>query len=541
MEGNNRIQLHRRNGRMIGNKSFQTMQSMINRNATLYPEKIAMKEFETGKACTFKELKDRTRRIGNALRDMGVKKGDRIGILSQNSFEYMESILSVPSAGFIFVPVNFRLAAREMAGVLSDAEPVVLFVDRQYVGTAEQIKDVVPSVKSFVYIGPSDEKPKGWYGYNELIINAPAFDPDIDLLEDDIAMLMYTSGTTGVSKGVMQTHLNCYHNGRTCAFNNHIETDDIGFTICPMYHVTATSSFFGPFYKGATSILFQKWDAENLFKAAHEEKLVAGMLATPMVRMLLETWPAVKDRYDISSMKKLWFAGAGIIPSVYKQFIDTFGCILGEHHGTTETTGVTTNLSAKDIEKELAEGNMRILESCGRNAYDCEAVIVDENDTPVSPPGTGEMKVRGLGTSLGYWRKEEQTRKVFKDGWFYTEDICAVDEKGYVYVIDRKKDMIITGGENVYPAEIEKVLNDHASIRESSAIGIPHPIWGEAIAAIVVLNEGQTMTEAEVIQYCKGKIAGYKVPKSVYFLPEMPRNPAGKISKPELRKQFGAE
>jgi acyl-CoA synthetase (AMP-forming)/AMP-acid ligase II len=331
-----------------------------------------------------------------------------------------------------------------------------------------------------------------------------------------------------------------YHCGRTCAFNNRVETDDIGFTVCPMYHVTASTSIFGPFYRGATNVIFQKFDPENLFKAAHQDKIVAGMLATPMVRMILEAWPNFKDTYDVSSMNKLWFAGAGIIPSVYKQFIDTFGNILGEHHGTTETTGVTANLSVADIGRELTDDNLRILESCGRDAYDCEVRIVDDNDNPVIPPGEGEMKVRGLGTSVGYWRKKEQTNKAFRNGWFYTEDICHIDEKGYVYIIDRKKDMIITGGENVYPAEIEKVINEHPAVRESSAIGVPHAVWGEAIAAIIVLNEGADLDSAALIQYCKGKIAGYKVPKIIHFIPEMPRNPAGKISKPELRQRFAS-
>jgi len=523
---------------MVEGKSFCTVKTMINRNAVLYPDKIAMKEYETGKSCTFKVLKDRANRIGNALRAMGLNKGDRVGILSQNSFEYMESILSIPSAGFIFVPVNFRLAASEMAGVLSDAVPLILLVDHQYTGIVEQIKNTIPFVKNFIFTGPKDKMPEGWYAYEELISNASPEDPDIDVLENDLATLMYTSGTTGLPKGVMQTHENLYHCGRTCSFNNRIETNDTGFTICPMYHVTAFTSFFGTFYRGATNILFQKWDAETLFKAAQDERLVAGMLATPMVRMMLDTWEKIQGKYDISSMTKLWFAGAGIIPSIYKKFIDTFGCILGEHHGTTETTGVTANLSALDIAEELAKGNLKILESCGKSAYDCEVEIVDDDDRPVTRPGVGEMKARGLGTALGYWHKDEQTKKAFRNGWFYTEDICAVDEKGFIYVIDRKKDMIITGGENVYPAEIEKVLNEHPSVLESSSIGIPHPVWGEAIAAIVVLKPGKKATDQEIIQYCKGKIAGYKVPKIVYILAEMPRNSAGKISKPELRKQF---
>lgn len=525
---------------MSKENDFQTVRNLVNRNAVLYPDKTAMKEYETGKSSTFARLKDRAMRIGAAIYALDAKPGDRVGIMSQNSYEYMELTLSVPSAGLVFVPVNFRLAPREMAGVLADAEPAVLFVDEQYVKTAQDIKSEIPSVREFVHIGPQQTRPQGWHGYEELIDRSAPDGWKAPVTEGDLAMLMYTSGTTGAPKGVMQTHLNVYHCGRTCAFNNRIDTDDTGFTICPMYHVTATTSFFGPFYKGATSILFQKWDAESLFKAANDLRIAAGMLATPMVRMLLEAWPAMKDKYDISSMNKLWFAGAGIIPAVYKQFIDTFGCILGEHHGTTETTGVTANLSAGDIAKELTGDNLRVLESCGRDAYDCEVMIVDENDNPVAPPGEGEMRVRGLGTSLGYWRKEEQTKKAFRNGWFYTEDICHIDKKGFIYIIDRKKDMIITGGENVYPAEIEKVLNEHPAVRESSAIGVPHPVWGEAIAAIVVLNDGEKLSDSDVIQYCKGKIAGYKVPKIVHFINEMPRNPAGKISKPELRRQFGA-
>jgi acyl-CoA synthetase (AMP-forming)/AMP-acid ligase II len=260
-----------------------------------------------------------------------------------------------------------------------------------------------------------------------------------------------------------------------------------------------------------------------------------------MVRMILDAYPELKAKgHNISSVKKLWFAGAGIIPSVYREFIDTFGCILGEHHGNTENTGVTTSLSAKDIERELAKGNLKILESCGRAAYDCEILIVDDDGKPVTAPGVGEMKAGALGVAAGYWRKNEQTKKSFRDGWFYTEDICEIDEQGYVHIIDRKKDMIITGGENVYPAEIEKVVNGHPAVRECSAIGIPHEVWGEAVAVVAVLHDGQNVSKTEIPKYCKGKIAGYKVPKLVYFVNELPRNATGKILKPELRKRFGA-
>ncbi|MBP8744562.1 MAG: AMP-binding protein, partial [Syntrophorhabdus sp.] len=234
----------------------------------------------------------------------------------------------------------------------------------------------------------------------------------------------------------------------------------------------------------------------------------------------------------------LWFAGAGIIPSVYKQFIDTFGNILGEHHGTTESTGVTTNLSPRDIQEAFDRGDFNILESCGKASYDMEILVVDENNTPVPSGGIGEMIIRGPGISLGYWRKEEATKKAFQGEWFHTEDVCSIDEWGYIRVIDRLKDMIITGGENVYPAEVEKVLHQHPYVKESCVIGTPHPVWGEAVTAVIVLRNGEAVTPSDFINYCKGKIAGYKVPKIIHFIPEMPRNAAGKIMKRELREQF---
>ncbi len=524
---------------MAADKTFSTLRTLVNRNAALFPKKVAVKEYETGKSCTFIELKERVNKIGNALRGLGARKGDRVAILSQNSAEYLEVLLGVTAAGFIFVPVNFRLAVSEVIAVLGDSEPLILIVEEQYLKAAEEIRQAVPSIKQMIYQGERSRKPEGWLDYTDMLKMASPAEVKTEVFEDDVAVLMYTSGTTGVPKGVMQTHLNHYHDGRAGAINNDITTDDIGFVVCPMYHVTAYTSFLAPFFVGATSVAFQKWDPENLLKAAQDEKLTAGMLATPMVRMLLDVWPELKKKkYDHSTLTKLWFAGAGIIPSVYKQFVDIFGPVLGEHHGTTETSGVTTNLPRKDVAIELAKGNMKILESCGRTAYDMEVLIVDDDDKVVTPPGIGEMKVRGLGTSPGYWRKEEQTKKAFRGEWFFTEDVCAIDEKGYVYVIDRKKDMIITGGENVYPAEIEKVVNGHPAVKESSAIGVPHPVWGEAVAVVVCVKDGQKVTEDAIIKHCKGKIAGYKTPKLVYFLPDMPRNSSGKIMKGELRKQF---
>jgi len=519
-------------------KTFSTIRTLINRNASLYPDKIALIEVEGKKRTfTFSQIKDRVNRIGNALHGLGANKGDRLAILSQNSLEYIECALAVPNAGLIYVVCNFRLAPPEIAMVLADSEPAILIVQEQFVDIAEEIRKSLSSVKHIIYFGSPEKKPFDWIDYEDLIRTASPLPHNTLIFEDDVAMLMYTSGTTGVPKGVMQTHGNFYHAGRVCSKNNNLDLDDRVFIVCPMYHITAHYTFFGSQYTGCVSYIFSRWDVEQFFSVTEKEQLTAGMFATPMVTMILDH--SNKERYDLSSWKKLWFAGAGIIPAVYKQFTETFGNILGEHHGTTETTGVTTNLSVRDIKEALERGDDKIFESCGRTSYDMEVLIVDQNNNPLPPGGVGEMIVRGPGVSLGYWRKEKETTKVFKGEWFHTEDVCSIDEMGYIRVIDRLKDIIITGGENVYPAEVEKVINQHLIVKECCVIGTPHPLWGEAVTAIVVLKKGNTLRPEDIINFCKGKIAGYKVPKAVHFVEELPRNPAGKILKRKLREKYG--
>jgi len=522
---------------MGAEKTFNTIPTLINRNLMLYPDRVGIKEVEGNREYTFADIKDRANRMGNALYALGLKKGDRVAILSQNSVEYAEASFYVPNAGFIFVVCNFRLAAPEMLAVLTDSEPTALIVQDQFVGMAQQLKDSVPSAKHFIYFGALDKKPEGWLDFEDMIQKASPAELAVEVFEDEIAMLMYTSGTTGLPKGVMQTHANFVHAGRVCSRLNFLDMDSHVAIICPLYHVTAHYTLFGAFYVSAPSYVFTKWDVDLFLSSSEKFKLTGGMLATPMVMMILDS-PNYK-KYDVSSWKHIWFAGAGIIPAVYKKFIDTYGNILGEHHGTTETTGVTTNLGPRDIQDAFDRGDNNILESCGRSAYDMECLIVDENGKPVPKGGVGELICRGPGVTLGYWRKEPETTKAFRGEWFHTEDVCSIDSFGYIRIIDRLKDMIITGGENVYPAEIEKVLHSHPAIKESCVIGTPHPTWGEAIVAVCVLNEGATVTPAEVTEYCKGKIAGYKVPRVVHIVPSLPRNAAGKILKRDLREQFG--
>ncbi|MCX8110705.1 MAG: AMP-binding protein [Syntrophorhabdaceae bacterium] len=522
---------------MVKDRTFSTIRTLIDRNAALFPHKIGFVEVEgQQRRLTFLKIKDRAYRMGNALLGLGLKKGDRVAILSQNSLEYLENSLSVPNAGLIYVLCNFRLAPPEIEVILKDSEPSALIVHEQYVEMAEAFGKKIDSIKHFIYFGSPENKPKGWLAYEELIKDASLHEPNVEVYEDDVAFLMYTSGTTGLPKGVMQTHMNLYHAGRVGYMNNSLTIDDKVFVVCPFYHSTAYTPFLASVYIACPAYLFPRWDIELFLRYTENERLTAGMLATPMVSMILDYTDF--KRFDLTSWKKLWFAGAGINPLRYKVFIDTFGFILGEHHGTTETTGVTTNLSFRDIKEAFDRGEYNILESCGRASFDMEIRIVDEKGIAVPSGGIGEMIAKGPGLSKGYWRKEKETEKVFRGEWFHTEDVCSIDERGYIRVIDRLKDMIITGGENVYPAEVEKVLYQHPEIKDASVIGTPHPVWGEAVTAVVVLRNKGSLKPEEIIGFCKGKVGGYKVPKVVHIVEELPRNPSGKILKRELREMF---
>jgi len=465
-----------------------------------------------------------------------LKKGDRVAFYGENSLEFAESYLHALCSGLVLVPLNFRLAPQEVITILSDSEPSVIIAKENYADKIEEIKKNLPFVKEYVYVG-SGKAPIGWRSYEELIMMSSASEPQVEILANDLAVLMYTSGTTGLPKGVMQTNLNHYHDARSVACTMFVTHDDVGLVATPLYHVAGTTSFFVHLYRGCTNVILPRWDTELFLSTVEKEKIGTGMLVTPMI-MFLANYPDLK-KYDTSSLKHIYFGGAPVSAQIYKKFIETFGNVLGHYFGTTETTGGSVALTYADIAEALEKGNDKIFGSCGRrNSLDMQTLIVDENDNVVSPGKSGEMKARGLGVTLGYWRKEEATRTDFRNGWYYPLDICTVDEDGYIYVIDRKKDMIISGGENIYPSEIENVLYQHPDIRDAAIIGLPDSKWGESVTAVIALKEGKQVVEKQIVEYLRGKIASYKIPKSIVFDDDFPRSPSGKILKYKLREKY---
>ncbi|MCK5916272.1 MAG: AMP-binding protein, partial [Deltaproteobacteria bacterium] len=399
-----------------------------------------------------------------------------------------------------------------------------------------KISEFLPCVKEVIFIGDPAKTPEGWHHYEELIAEASSEKLEASAAEDDLAALLYTSGTTGAPKGCMATHRNFYHVGRSLTLELKMDADDVGIIASPLFHATGEVTLMNHIYSGTTSIIMPMWDVPTFLELVEKYKITTGMLATPMVLFLAEF--SEFEKYDFSSLKNIYFAGAPVTPVVFQKAIKIYGNVFIHLFGTSETVGQTTILRLTDVEQALAAGKSEILASCGRSFADMESVVVDENDHPVAPGVVGEMKVRGLGNTLGYWRKPAETAAVYRDGWYYPLDLCRVDDEGFIYVVDRKKDMIITGGENVYPAEVENVLYRHSQVSQAAVIALPDEKWGEAVTAVVQLKPEAQVNEAELRAFCKKEIASYKVPRRVIFIPEMPRSASGKILKYKLREQL---
>jgi len=513
-----------------------TLRTVLERNLEYNPHKVALIEGE--RRYSFLEFTQRTRAMGNALLKLGLKKGDRVAILSKNSMENAESYFSIPGAGLVLVMLNFRLAPREILTILKDSGASVLLVNQEYLGHVEQIKDELDFVKKFVFIGPKDEAPLGWLHYETMIAGSSAEVPPTELHENDLAALMYTSGTTGSPKGCMATHRNFYHVGRSLTLELRMTREDVGIIASPLFHATGEVVLMNGMYSGTTSVIMPQWDAAQFLALVEKYKVTTGMLATPMLLFLLES-PEV-DKYDHSSLQKIFFAGAPVTPVIFQRAIERFGNVWVHLFGTTETVGQTTILKTEDIAEALSTGNTAILGSCGRSFADMQSQVVDSDDRPVAPGEVGEMKVRGLGATLGYWNKPEETRNDFRNGAYYSQDLCRVDEQGFIYVVDRKKDMIITGGENVYPAEVENVLYKHPDVSMAAVIGFPDEKWGEVVTAMIVKRGDNSLEAEDIRSFLRGEIAGYKVPKRVLFVDSLPMSASGKILKFKLRTELSA-
>ena len=509
---------------------IETWCDIMEWNAQLYPDKVAFCEVATGRKWTFKEHNEVVNRLCNALYGLGLQKQDRAAVLAGDLIEYCQ-IAMICKAGLVYVPVNWRLTASEAAYIINQSGAKVLFVDAEHVDVARSIKKDVPEVKHIICINGS---PSDMINYYNFIGSASPEDPGVDVVETDILGLPYTSGTSALPKGVVWTHKDALGIDRLQIRDTGYRHDDTFLGVLPLFHVAMLSVQFPQYMIGTTQYIM-RFEPKAVMEVIEKHK-ISALEAVPTMVITITEHPDL-TKYDLSSLRILVYVGSPMPANAIKRAFKVFGLILYQLYGATEGGG--TILLAKDHARALDDSSkVHILNSAGRPIVGAEIKIVDDNDKEV-PLGTmGEICFSSKGVVKKYWKKPEDTAETFKNGWFHTGDMGMMDEEGYVYILDRKKDIIISGAENISAREVENIIYTHPAVLECAVIGVPSDKWGEEVKAIVVPRQGMTITPEQIIDYCRDKMAGYKRPRSAEVWKELPRNPSGKILKREIRERY---
>ena len=471
---------------------------------------------------TFAELNERACRLGNAMKSIGVKRGDRVGLLALNEPEYYDMLFGLAKIGAILVPINYRLAGPEIAFMLSDCEAKVFVFGPEYAEITDSFRRDIPAE---LYIAISDRPPDWARSYEAFIMGASAEEPPLAGEDDDTLTILYTSGTTGRPKGAELT--NAYYFWSTVNLLTTVGSVGENLLIAlPLFHIGALAGPPMCIHAGMKSVLLRSFDPKRFLELLQEEE-IHGFGSVPALLMFLKFVPNFEE-YDWSSIQVILVYAAPVPVSLLNEYEEA-GIEVRQLYGMTEANTGTV-LDADHAHSKAG--------SCGRPFIHTQVRLVDLDGKDVEPGEIGEVLMKGPNMMKGYWNRPEATAETIVDGWLHSGDMATCDEDGFYYIMDRKKDMIISGGENIYPAEIEDALLGHPAIADVGVIGYSHERWGEAVKAVVVLKEGQELTEAELIGWCQDKIGRYKIPKTVVFTDQIPRTPTGKILKRVLREQF---
>jgi len=509
-----------------------TFAHIIHRHALLHPDQEA---FVYGaKRITFSEFNARVNSLIHALQAMGVKKGDLIGILSWNCLGYIEAYGAAMKGGFIASPFNPRLREQELEYLINYSEATTLFVGPELTEMANQLRPHIPKVKNFISFEAS--APDMVY-HGDLLTSYSKAEPDVQVDEDDPVGIVYTSGTTGVPRGALYTHHRFIDDSETLVINMSLYPGHRRVQVTPLFHIAGNTHFRSSLYIGGCNIIMKFFDPAATLQTIQDERAThMDFVPTHLVAML--NIPDL-DKYDISPMKLLWYGGSPMPLEVLKKGMEVFGPIFAQGYGQSETGPAISHLSKEDHNVlDRPEKEQKKLTSAGRPDIGVQVRIVDDDGNDVEPGEVGEIIARSKHIMVEYWHKPEETKETLINGWVHTGDMGYYDDEGYIYIADRKKDMIISGGENVYPREVEEVLYQHPAVLEAAVIGIPDPYWVERVHAVVETRKGVGTTAEEIIAFCKKRIAGYKVPKDIEFVDSLPKNPAGKILKKELREKY---
>ena len=503
----------------------------LRRALQLNPQGVAILEGE--RQLTWAALGERVSRFAGALLQRGVTRGDRVAVLMLNSTRYLELYLAVAWAGAIIVPLNIRWSVAENRDALEDCEAQLLIVDDAFMDAGNALAVAMPGL-GLVH-ADDGASPAGVARYESLLSAAAAI-PDAMAGRDDPAGIFYTGGTTGRSKGVTLSHGNLNFAAVSGLAEGLFPPDGIYLHAPPMFHIANGWCMYCTLLNGGTGVVIKAFAPEAVAQAVERFRVTNTLLVPTMIQMFVDH-PGI-DKYDLSSLRQIVYGASPISEAVLdRAMVRLPGVRFVQAYGMTELSPLATVLPTEEqIGAGRAKGRHR---SGGRAAVGVEVRVVDANDRPVAPGTIGEIAVRGDNVMLGYWNRPEETAKAIVDGWMHTGDGGYMDADGFVYIVDRIKDMIITGGENVYSTEVENVVAQYPGVLQCAVIGIPHPQWGEAVHAVVVVKEGVTLDPADVVGFCKERIGGYKCPRTVDVRTEpLPMSGAGKILKRELRRPF---
>jgi len=500
----------------------------VERHARLYPEKIAM-VFED-RQCNYFTLQERVYRLANGLIRLGLKEGDRVAVLAENCFEFLEIYLGVAKAGGVVAPLNFRLLPKDIAYLINYVETEFLILGANYVDMINSIRGEIKKVERFITVEGSGA---GMINYDQLLAESSTTNPGVKRDMEDLFCLIFTGGTTGLPKGAMLSHRNLYN----CALTWIIETQpiygDMHLMFTPLFHTAALWPLFFHFMLGNTQIVLRRFDVELLLEAIEKWKVTQSLWMSSIIGPILNHPDVLNKKKNISSLRLILTGGAPLPTVLARQLIDTTGCTVTCSGGQTEA-GIFSIIKYN----EQIDSHPERMASAGIPAVNMEFRIVDSDDNEVPSDVVGELVVRGEGVMKGYWGMPEETSVSMRGGWQHTGDLCKVDKDGYLYYVDRLKDMIKSGGENVYSKEVEEGLYAHPDILEAAVIGVLDEKWGEMVKALVVLKEGKKATEKDVIAFCKTRLAGFKCPKLVEFVDQFPKTAMNKVDKSALRKQY---
>jgi acyl-CoA synthetase (AMP-forming)/AMP-acid ligase II len=487
-----------------------------------------------GRTFTFGEVRAEADRIANGLVAAGIEPGDRVAILAKNCPEMVSFYFGAFKAGAVPVPLNYRLAPAEWAFIVNDAGARMLIARGEYVGAVDAVRADMPTVGQWLAIGAPP--PSGWQAWDAWLAAQPATAAARHIAADADAYQMYTSGTTGHPKGAVLQHRAVCSNVVQMMPIVNVQAGERYLIVAPLYHAAAAISMFVALSRGASLYVQEDFVPSEVVRALSEERLVVALLVPAMIQACLVMVPDVAERrYD--ALRVVIYGASPIAAETLRRAMSIFQCGFAQGFGMTETTAVLTVLTVDDHRHALAE-RPELLLSAGRPLLGTEVRIVDEQDQPVPTGAIGEIAARGPQIMRGYWNLAEASAKALAGGWMHTGDAGRLDEQGYLFIEDRVKDMIVSGGENVYPREVENILFQHPAVADAAVIGVPDPRWGEAVKAIVVVKAGASVTAEALIAFCRDQLGGYKLPRSVDFADALPRNPSGKVLKRELREPY---